>query len=576
MHVLVGAALRQLRSVPTLAYGIAHRRPSATTVDTAVASSLEPSVVRRAIVTSLVSVVAAVTVPAVSTPLVTARGLISAFGTPARLLDTRPDAATVDGRFSGMGTPASGTTVVVDVAGRAGLPSSLNSVALNVTVDDATAPGFVTVYPCDSQRPSTSNVNYVAGQTIANAVISRVSNSGTVCLFTLAAADLIVDVSGYLPVGGFEPLRTAARLLDSRQGEATVDGLFSGIGPAAPGSTLALQIAGRAGLPAWVSSVALNVTVDGATAPGFVTVYACNTPQPKTSNLNYAAGQTIANLVISRVSLEGTVCIFTLAPTDLIVDVSGYLGDGLFWSLSGAPERLLDSRPGGATVDGLLSGIGPAASGTTVVLQVAGRAGLPVRLLSAVLNVTVDRATAPGFVTAYPCDDGRPNTSNLNFEAGQTIANAVMSAVSLEGTVCLFTLTATDFIVDVTGYQEDIATTRPPGGGPDSTPPFAWEPTVSPSSVDVADSPAIVGLTTRVTDTKSGTRSVDLVLSGETQSVSCSATLDGGTSQDGVWGCSVTIPQRAPPGVRTMSATMWDIANNFASQATSATVTVIG
>ena len=84
-------------------------------------------------------------------------------------------AATVDGLFSGIGTPASGTTVVVRVAGRAGLPSSVDSVALNVTVDDATAPGFVTAYPCDGARPSTSNLNYAAGQTIANAVMTAVS-----------------------------------------------------------------------------------------------------------------------------------------------------------------------------------------------------------------------------------------------------------------------------------------------------------------------------------------------------------------------------------------------------------------
>ena len=47
--------------------------------------------------------------------------------------------------------------------------------------------------------PNASSVNYVAGQTVANAVVSKVGSGGRVCLFTSASTDLVVDVTGYYP-----------------------------------------------------------------------------------------------------------------------------------------------------------------------------------------------------------------------------------------------------------------------------------------------------------------------------------------------------------------------------------------
>jgi len=71
------------------------------------------------------------------------------------------------------------------------------AVVLNVTVTDPQASGFVTVYPCGSERPNASSLNYVAGATVANAVVVKVGDGGQVCLFSQAATDLIADVNGY-------------------------------------------------------------------------------------------------------------------------------------------------------------------------------------------------------------------------------------------------------------------------------------------------------------------------------------------------------------------------------------------
>jgi hypothetical protein len=87
------------------------------------------------------------------------------------------------------------------VAGRGGVPGDAVAVVLNVTVTGPSGPGFATVFPCGSEPPNASNLNYAAGQTIPNAVTARVGSGGKVCVFTHAETDLIVDVNGYHPSG---------------------------------------------------------------------------------------------------------------------------------------------------------------------------------------------------------------------------------------------------------------------------------------------------------------------------------------------------------------------------------------
>ena len=50
---------------------------------------------------------------------------------------------------------------------------------MNVTVTDPTWDGYVTVYPGDvADRPTASNLNFVAGQTVPNLVTVKVPASG--------------------------------------------------------------------------------------------------------------------------------------------------------------------------------------------------------------------------------------------------------------------------------------------------------------------------------------------------------------------------------------------------------------
>ena len=125
---------------------------------------------------------------------------------------------------------------------------------------------------------------------------------------------------------------------------ATIDGQSEGGGPVAAGSTTTLQVAGRGGTPGNARSVSLNLTATGADTSGFATVYPCDSPRPEASNLNFTSGTNvaIANSVLTRVSANGTVCIYTSARTNLIADVSGAFTTDIYNSFN--PARLIDTR----------------------------------------------------------------------------------------------------------------------------------------------------------------------------------------------------------------------------------------
>jgi hypothetical protein len=73
---------------------------------------------------------------------------------------------------------------------------------INVTAAEATAAGYVTVWPSDATRPTASSLNVTsAAQNIANLVSVTVSATGTVSLFTQGGTHLVGDLAGYYANG---------------------------------------------------------------------------------------------------------------------------------------------------------------------------------------------------------------------------------------------------------------------------------------------------------------------------------------------------------------------------------------
>ena len=384
-----------------------------------------------------------------------------ALAAPERLLDTRPfveDVLDANPAYQGIGPVGPGGLELV-VTGRGTTPAGVASVFLNVTAVNAPASGYLTVYPCGAGRPTASNVNYGAGDTVANAVIAKVGTGNKVCIFAETPVNVIVDIAGYFPsTDSYTPLAAPIRILESRPGaEPTVDGQSSNFGRIADGSITRLSIAGRGGstLPGSVASVALNVTaINGGDNGGYLTVWPCDASRPDASNVNYARSQTIPNLVVSKVSIAGEVCIYNYKAVDLAIDASGYFATTISYTPLAAPARFMDIRLGGSTIDGVAAG---PVSGTVTGggdpyrLLVGGRGGISTSAGAVLTTVTVVNPAADGYLSVFPCGQATPTVSNINYKAGQTIANTVAAGIGADKKVCIFSSANADVLVDVAG-----------------------------------------------------------------------------------------------------------------------------
>ena len=96
-----------------------------------------------------------------------------------------------------LGIVQGGTTVEFTVAGRGGVAPNATAASLNMTVTEPAASGFITVYPCGTSRPLASSLNFVAGQTVPNAVITKIGANGKVCAFSNVDTHLVTDTNGY-------------------------------------------------------------------------------------------------------------------------------------------------------------------------------------------------------------------------------------------------------------------------------------------------------------------------------------------------------------------------------------------
>jgi sulfatase-modifying factor enzyme 1 len=114
--------------------------------------------------------------------------------TPCRLVDTRGNGFA--GPFGPPGLPAS-VPRDFPLIGQCGLPAEALAVSLNVTATNTLGPGFFALYPAGGATPLVSTLNYLVGETIANAALVPLSPGGITAVAGVSGADLILDVNGY-------------------------------------------------------------------------------------------------------------------------------------------------------------------------------------------------------------------------------------------------------------------------------------------------------------------------------------------------------------------------------------------
>ncbi|MCU1387427.1 MAG: hypothetical protein JWL72_765 [Ilumatobacteraceae bacterium] len=382
---------------------------------------------------------------------------------PIRIYDTRaPGINTAPGAITTSIAGGTGGTADVMVLGLGGVPadaSSVLAVAVSITVVNPSRQGYLQVSPTGSAAGTSSVLNYEAGQNVPNLSVLTVGTGGkiTVKLVTTApgTADVLVDVFGWFSTSSFAT--SGARLIPVAPGRIydSRDAAFNpSTAPLGQRTTVKVPIRGADALNPNVTDivpnspdvvgVVLNVTGINDQAGSVGTFVSVLPEDPSgdvtTSNLNLAAGQVKANLVIVPVTnADGAIRIYNnTGNTHVAVDVVGYMLAnqdpstrlGRVVPLT-APFRAFDTRdPNFGNVQ-----LGPAQAETWSFSQFVGSvtlAGTPVgNQIALIGNLTGTGLTSTGatYFTLYPDDATKPNASNINVTQGANVPN--MAVVKL-------------------------------------------------------------------------------------------------------------------------------------------------
>jgi hypothetical protein len=351
---------------------------------------------------------------------------------PVRAADTRP------------GTRLGGGTVLrVGLAGI--VPADARAAVIDLAAVDPAIAGFLTAWSCDEPMPATSNLNYLAGITRAAHSVVTVAGDQSICVFTFADTDVLVDVTGSYSASTqsltFQP-QAPTRIYDSR--------LSGGLWRARETRTIAV--------PAGAAAVAINVTVTEPSTAGFITVFPCQAALPVVSNINYVAGETVANLVQIGTA-GGTICVHSHARAHVVIDLEGTYdnaGSGLHYQ-SVAPTRLVDTRGGLGSVFGRPSldagvlGIWPANAPVATT-------GVPAYVKALMVSMIAVSPRGAGWAEVGPCLEPGYTTpygsSNVNFVAGDVIANQAITPTraSSGADICTFATSPAFHVLDLTGW----------------------------------------------------------------------------------------------------------------------------
>jgi outer membrane protein assembly factor BamB len=240
---------------------------------------------------------------------------------PARLLDTRSG--------NGLsGALAANTPATFQVTGRGGVPANATAVTGNVTVVNSTNSWAVYLGPAPVASPTTSTINFNAGQIKGNSLTVALSGTGSLSATYISTAgnttDLVFDVTGYYAAdffgSYFVPL-TPGRLLDTRVGNG-LSGKFSANTPRT------FAVTGRDSVPSDATAVTGNVTVVNETNSWAVFLGPDPTASPSTSTVNFNTGDIKGNGLTVALGAGGTLSATYISTagntTDLVFDVTGY------------------------------------------------------------------------------------------------------------------------------------------------------------------------------------------------------------------------------------------------------------
>ncbi len=384
--------------------------------------------------------------------------------TPARIADTR----TGSGMPNAGQTLTAGGTLKVQVTGAGGIPTTgVCAAVLNVTDAGSTASGFLTVFPTGATQPLASNLNFVPNQIVADQATVPVGTGGQVSIFNHAGStNVVVDVDGYYTCNASP---ASAGLYDGVSPTRVLGTLASGAA-IATNTSMAVSVTGTAtGVPATASAVVVNLTAAGGTSASFLTAYAAGSTRPLGSNLNFPAGQTVANRATVAVGTGGQIEVYNHTGTvNVDVDVDGYYtgtagtpGSAFF---PVTPVRLTDTR---SSTNGT-----PMTANSTEKFALTNSV-IPASAAAVQTNITVVPGTAAGFLTVYPTSDTTaPVASDVNWvgttlppATAEGIPNVTIADTAGTGNIEMYNGPAVgggtvNIVIDASGYFATPATTN--------------------------------------------------------------------------------------------------------------------
>lgn len=342
------------------------------------------------------------------------------------------------------------------------MSSVTDSMVLNITVVDPTAASWLTVWESETAKPTVSNLNYEAGQTVANQVTVRVSSTGKISLSNaLGGAHILIDVQGYYskpsgPYGSrFHPTGPT-RVADSRTG---LGGLGSVGKCCAEAQVITNDITSQHnGALSGVKAVTLNVTATNVNisppyTSSFLTIWRHDWPRPEVSHMNFKVGETVSNQITVPVSADGKIRLYSdIGSVSVIVDLVGYYTspypgyDGAYGRyISNTPRRVLDTRQQIGIAKYLCpsstswgSAYQPAINCNTqytvnlesIMFSAYHQETFPKYVpLASVFNITATGADSSGFIAMDLKSLDNP-TSTLNYVPDKTVAGAATSSVA--------------------------------------------------------------------------------------------------------------------------------------------------
>jgi len=281
--------------------------------------------------------------------------------------------------------------------------SSARAVSLNITVTNTLGPGFIRIYAAGTPAPNTSTLNYVAGQTVANAAIVQLG-TGILGNVTVVAAvsgtDLIIDMNGYFGSStGASGAGDSNVFLGDFAGNSSISGTsntgigYSALRTIADGnynaaigfSSLYFNTSGGGNTASGAWALYVNTTGSGNTASGYFALIANRTGNNNTAigdqallgnntgSNNTASG---VNALLSNIAGSNNIGIgFNAGANVTAGDNNIYIGNGGPTSESGAIRIGDSSLHTQAFVAGIRDVTTANADAVPVVIDSAGQLG---------------------------------------------------------------------------------------------------------------------------------------------------------------------------------------------------------